>query len=189
MLMKQLAGSGSLYKRGKSWYVHFVDDGKQIKKSLGQCDNETARERADALIIDTILGNRTIDHDKIAKEWRSQMRTLSKNKCNWAGKLFYGAKSRSSQCGTLCNITYNDIIAISIRSGGRCEVTGIPFSWEEHGGARSMPYCPSLDKIVPKEGYTRSNIRLVCNCVNSAMNEWGESVIYRIAAAPYLKVA
>jgi hypothetical protein len=33
---------------------------------------------------------------------------------------------------------------------------------------------PSLDKIIPKLGYVRGNVRVVCYQVNMALGEYGE---------------
>jgi hypothetical protein len=48
---------------------------------------------------------------------------------------------------------------------GVCEVTGVALDFS--GGARK-PYTPSLDRIIPDQGYTPENVRLVCWIYNSA---------------------
>lgn len=76
-----------------------------------------------------------------------------------------------------------DVQAMLKRSGLLCEVTMIPFDMRKEGGYRVRPWVPSIDRIDSSFGYTPSNCRLVCAAVNSAMNEFGEEVFYRIAHA------
>lgn len=56
----------------------------------------------------------------------------------------------------------------------RCAISGISF---ETPKKRRQPFGPSLDRIVPGGPYTKGNVRLVCNIVNFAMNEWGEAAL------------
>lgn len=65
------------------------------------------------------------------------------------------------------------------RSGGKCMLTGIPFSSEQSSGRR-RPWLPSLDRIDSSKGYTDGNMRLVCSAVNIALNDWGDEVFWRI---------
>ncbi len=62
---------------------------------------------------------------------------------------------------------------------GKCEVTGLPFNLE---GGRTWD-SPSLDRIDPQSGYVFSNVRVVCHGVNSAMGDWGEQQLIRMAQA------
>lgn len=57
----------------------------------------------------------------------------------------------------------------------RCEVTGLKFDYgpKSDEGWQSRPLAPSLDRISNKGGYVPANVRLVCACVNVAINEWG----------------
>ena len=72
------------------------------------------------------------------------------------------------------------------RQGYRCAVSGIAFDLTDPGSARRVfrkPYRPSLDRIACKGPYSKQNVRLVCVAVNVALNEWGEPVLYKIAAS------
>lgn len=66
-----------------------------------------------------------------------------------------------------------------LRSGGKCMLTGIPFSSEKLSGRR-RPWLPSLDRIDSSKGYIDGNMRLVCSAVNIALNDWGDEVFWRI---------
>jgi hypothetical protein len=50
----------------------------------------------------------------------------------------------------------------------KCEITGIPFTWDVRG-----PTTLSIDRIDPTKGYTKDNVRFVCWWINAAMGNWG----------------
>ena len=64
-------------------------------------------------------------------------------------------------------------------TNGVCEVTGIPFSMTSKKGWDS----PSMDRIVPSNGYTQSNVRMVLFSVNTAFFDWGEERAKYVAHA------
>lgn len=57
---------------------------------------------------------------------------------------------------------------------GCCEMTGTPFDLSPGRKFNS----PSIDRIDPKQGYTLSNIRIVCHAMNAAMGDWGEGPVW-----------
>lgn len=64
---------------------------------------------------------------------------------------------------------------------GFCELTGYPFDLtpaDEKGSRRFNG--PSLDRIDPKKGYTRDNVRVVLNIVNYGLNIWSEDVLREV---------
>jgi hypothetical protein len=80
------------------------------------------------------------------------------------------------------SITRDDALSLWRRCGGRCEVSGIPFSLERADKKFARrPWAPSLDQIRAGHGYKMDNVRVVCIAVNYAMNQWGEDVLYRIS--------
>lgn len=80
-------------------------------------------------------------------------------------------------------LTHYDLIALMVRSKGRCEISDIPFSDEQIPGCSRRPFIPSIDRIKPKEPYIFENCRLVCWAVNRALGEWGDDVFWRIVRA------
>jgi len=69
------------------------------------------------------------------------------------------------------------------RSGGTCELSGIPFAIERPTGVMHGPYAASLDRIDATKGYEFSNVRLLCFAVNMALGAWGDSVFMRVVEA------
>jgi hypothetical protein len=68
--------------------------------------------------------------------------------------------------------------------GGRCALSGLHFDLREVGSRKARrPFAPSLDRIDSTGGYTRDNVRLVCQAVNFALNAFGEDVFRDIAKA------
>ena len=61
-----------------------------------------------------------------------------------------------------------------------CEMTGLPFDLHSKGQAWNSP---SIDRIIPAEGYVYTNIRIVCFAMNAAMGNWGETVLQQIITA------
>lgn len=100
--------------------------------------------------------------------------------------LLTSARKRAKAKGMDCTITLDHILEMARSSGERCAVTGISFCATKSKGQHKAPFAPSLDRIDSTKGYTRANTRLVCVCVNMAMNQWGETVLRTIAEA-YLR--
>ena len=99
----------------------------------------------------------------------------------WAKLLFSYTKSRAKKKGIEFSIEH-DVFASLVSD--RCHITGIPFDTEAPTGEHyRRAFAPSIDRIKNTEGYTNSNIRVICVAANLAMNEWGEDVLYRLSAA------
>jgi hypothetical protein len=94
------------------------------------------------------------------------------------------ARKRAAKKGWEFEIRKAEADALWRRCGGRCEVTGLEFHVEQmETEFQRRPYAPSLDRRDNAKGYTVDNVRVVCVAVNLAMNQWGEAVLLRIAAA------
>lgn len=97
------------------------------------------------------------------------------------GEMLYGrwtnARKRAKRLGVPFTLTLQDVESIHKRSRNRCELTGIPFSMTEPRG----PWTPSLDRIIPSEGYVPENCRMICLAANQAIGKWGEHVLMVMA--------
>jgi hypothetical protein len=80
------------------------------------------------------------------------------------------------------NLTWDDVVMMWQRSRGRCEVSGIPFTFVKTGGFKNRPFAPSIDRINNGAGYSIENCRLVCVAVNAALNEWGMKTLLQVVA-------
>jgi hypothetical protein len=91
-------------------------------------------------------------------------------------------KSGASARGIKFSLTEIDFSNLIARANGRCEVSGIPFIYEQENKKWSKnPWAPSIDRIDSSEGYYIENCRVVCIAVNVALNEWGDDVLKKIA--------
>lgn len=100
----------------------------------------------------------------------------------WVLKLFNSAKSNAKKGHTIFGLKQSDLYVLWERCEGRCAVSGLDFTHEcVEGALVKYPFAPSLDRIVPAQGYVAENVRLVCTVANFAMNQWGVDVLRRVA--------
>jgi hypothetical protein len=67
---------------------------------------------------------------------------------------------------------------------GCCDMTGIQFDLSTGGGRRNRhPYAPSIDRINSSGGYTVDNCRVVIWHVNTALAQYGDEALYKLAEA------
>lgn len=95
------------------------------------------------------------------------------------------ARKRAKRKGISFTLTLDQLLVLWKRSGGCCEVSGLPFS-DEATGSAWRPYIPSLDRKDCGLGYDYDNVRLVCSCVNAALNQWGDTVFWTMIQSAYL---
>lgn len=76
------------------------------------------------------------------------------------------------------NLDLAYLIKIWDRQNGQCAYTGIDMSLKEVDNKKisnkTSPFQPSIDKIDPKNGYTKGNIEFVCLAVNYAKNKFSK---------------
>ena len=65
-----------------------------------------------------------------------------------------------------------------------CAVTGFPFDYHRS----KTPWAPHIDRIIPENGYTKDNCRLVCACYNQAKSDWTDDVVQAMALALVTRV-
>lgn len=159
-------------KRRNCYYINLTYKGRRYRKTLQTSDINTAVSRAAAFKY-VIVANAPAE---LANDEQIKAEKLRKN---WILNRLYWINCRNRKTG-IPELTKDDLEEIYKRSGGICEVTGIPFSFEPHGGKRAT-YAPSFDRVDSSRGYTKSNMRIVCFVVNIAMNQWGEDVLYKIS--------
>jgi len=104
--------------------------------------------------------------------WR--FRNLNQSR---AGTIFRDIRRRSNKLLIPTDID-RDFILQKL-TNGKCEITGIKFDIISKG--RPSSRSPSLDRIVPKLGYIKSNVRMILFAMNTFKNEWMDKDIYPIA--------
>ena len=100
-------------------------------------------------------------------------------------RLLCSTRSRCIKLGLLCDIDSKYVLGLLEKQNGRCAKTGIKFeATESQGiGRNSTPWAPSIDQIIPSNGYTKDNIQLVCVMYNFCKHTWDESEILVFAKA------
>lgn len=66
---------------------------------------------------------------------------------------------------------------------GICELSGLKFSDENPTKATISPYTPSIDKVIPKDGYTKDNSRMICFIINQAKRDWNDDILINVSKA------
>jgi hypothetical protein len=80
-------------------------------------------------------------------------------------------------------LTKDECLEIAKKQGMRCYLSGQKFSNKRsHSNAKILacPLRPSLDRKRPKQGYTKSNTRLVTQWANFARGEWSDGFFVKM---------
>ncbi len=72
-------------------------------------------------------------------------------------------------------LSVSDCLEMVKNQNGKCALTGLDFVLEPNN-----PYLPTLDRIQSGGGYTKENVRLVCNAANSFRNKWPDQIFFDI---------
>jgi len=104
------------------------------------------------------------------KTWRKK---------NIAGTMIAAAKWRAAQKGLPYNLDNWKPQLEERFASGVCEMTGIPFNLD---GGRTWD-SPSLDRIIPADGYVIQNVRVVIFALNAMMNSWGVETVLDVTDA------
>ncbi len=115
------------------------------------------------------------------------MNELLNDQGSWLHDTIKRIKRRQNSTTKGCTLLPADLAVMLLRSNGKCEVTGIPFSDEVPTGSRISPFKESVDRIDSSKGYHATNCRVVCLAVNLAMRDWGEAVMITIGKAMLLQ--
>lgn len=106
----------------------------------------------------------------------------------WKGSIstmLKGARYRSTVSGLQFDLKPSDLSKMINMQGGRCALSGIPFSL--HGSITRRPFVPSIDRIDNAKGYLLKNVRLTCAIVNTARADWSEKSFLMMCAAVVAK--
>jgi hypothetical protein len=154
------------------------------KKTCPSCQTKFFGKRSDAVFCSELCRNRTRQARWSAANPDRSKATWRKYACSDNGTavlLLNYARDRAKR-GNLAFDLDREFIARKL-SNGVCELSGLPIERVSPGEYRTHPFAPSLDRIIPANGYLKSNVRLVCFAVNRARSDWGDEVLLKIAAA------
>jgi hypothetical protein len=59
----------------------------------------------------------------------------------------------------------------------RCPMTGLKFFMDRSDEGTKNPFSPSIDRIEPRLGYTKTNCRIIIFAMNAMLSDWGENVV------------
>jgi hypothetical protein len=166
-------------KKGEVTYYFWDGRSKGVGTiGLGKC-RETALKLREQCEQGHLPGGRRLQKVTLAKrrkatwgEWSAAPR--------WAKRMYGASESRCYATGRPFTLTPAEFLAIVRAADGKCQVSGIPFSFG--AGARD-PFAPSMDRIDSTKGYVAGNVRLVVTIANFAMNSWGLGPVLRLAEA------
>lgn len=119
-------------------------------------------------------------------EWRdteSVMKSLKQRVEAAMNTSLYGAKDRSRAKGLPLDITIEWLLELAEKQDFCCSLTGIQFFAFYTVAPAGNPYVPSLDRIDPKGGYTKDNVRIVIRGINVMLFDWGQDVFEQIVAS------
>ena len=75
-----------------------------------------------------------------------------------------------------------DLTEADIGEPTHCAVTGIPFDMSKSFNDGNT-FCPSLDRIDPKKGYVKGNVRVVIHAYNLAKHTGNDASVLKMARA------
>ena len=162
----------NVYLRRGTYFFRVPNTGKWL--NLGK-DEVIARDKCRAL---TGPQRMPVDASSANLDLADEQRLI-----DYARRAYAVARSRALARGTRFSLTTQEVVDLLIRSGGRCEVSEIPFNVTPFGKRGLRPWMPSLDRIEACEGYVQGNVRVVCVAANIALSDFGDAVFLRLAIA------
>jgi hypothetical protein len=174
-----------------TWWSKAADGTTRVLRSVPRNSDDARIEtaRAAAISLHSVAHGRQkrADTDTVAT-WIANAGIAEKEAvrvCDglpaWALRLFKDSKRRAGGRAVVWSLTLDQFAAITARSAGFCEVSGVALSLTATG--QKGPYGPSIDRIRSDRGYTVSNVRIVCVAVNFALNAWGLEAFLPVARA------
>lgn len=160
---------GLLVRRPESpfWYMRFTSpsNGRRIFRSTKSRDFDEALRLAEEAF--------SLESGAAPDKWRRYVSSCMADSRSWLRETIRKVRSRSEGKAT---VSVDAITAVAIRSGGRCELTGVPFSLDNPTGSNVAPFRPSLDRIDSSLPYSYQNCRLIIVAANLALRDWGDHV-------------
>lgn len=94
------------------------------------------------------------------------------------------ARRRAKRKNLKYDLTIDFLQQLWKLQNGLCAVTKLPLILsKEKGQQKPLPFGPSIDRINPKIGYVKGNVRLVCYISNCCLHDFGIEIFHCIANA------
>jgi hypothetical protein len=108
-----------------------------------------------------------------------------RKKAHWFKRRLKGIQARAKKLNLPFDITEDYIENLYGTQRGRCAISGLVMDQSKNrkGIAKLGPRSASLDRIDPKLGYVKGNVRWILWCLNVALMNWGEKEFLDIARA------
>lgn len=95
-------------------------------------------------------------------------------------KLLAMAKNRAKTQEIPFDLDHEYLLDLWEYQKGRCAISNQLLDLSAPTIYSCNPDAPSLDKIIPRLGYIKGNVRFVCYQVNMALNEYGEEQLIKM---------
>lgn len=103
-------------------------------------------------------------------------RTLESDLYQRLKYLWKGRRTHAKKKNIVFDVSVDDLVDLHNEQSGCCALTGTLFEMSREHDYRAAPLAPSIDRINPRDGYTRSNIQLVCFMVNMGKSEYPQEL-------------
>jgi len=171
-----------VYLRGDIWWYRI---GRNIRRSSNSTDINVAialREKGLQFKREGIVARATIRHEANAPAiWTEWVAAQQTDKDSWLHRTYRHMRRKSRLRHWADCISLDELVALTLNSQGKCELTGLPFHTER--GGKRHPFAISIDRKHSDHGYGPGNVRLVLLAVNLAMSHWGDGAFRVIARA------
>lgn len=121
----------------------------------------------------------------ILREWRAERKEFVGSRKQMVGNTLKSnlkrAKQRAAKAKMAFDLDYDWVLDRVESIGFKCELTDLPFYCPGGEGMRVNPLAPSLDRIDPKGGYTKDNVRITILAINVMLMDWGTDLFRKIS--------
>ena len=172
---------GTIYKRGDIYHAQYSINGSQFRTSLRTKDEDEARRKFEALTMRKGISSTPEYYPADEGADWPLLIAEGEGAGGWLRRMLQRTKHRATSRKIRFSLALEDVVRIAERSAGRCELSGLRFRWTKHNNCLLPPHAPSLDRIVPADGYHPGNCRLVCYAMNVAISDWGVTPFEQLA--------
>jgi hypothetical protein len=152
---------------------------KEYMKSRYDSNKEEITERKKNSILKhpETLKNYTDTYYKENKVALNKMEQSNRlDPIKYLGRLVIESKNRAKERSLDFDLDKDFVLQLYEGQDKKCSISGIQFDFQKDSEFRIRPWAPSIDRINPKLGYVKSNVRLVCIVANLAINQFGDFI-------------